>query len=298
MVAVGAGVAITASVAWLFGWFGKRPAAVRDREAKRQAEAEAKRQAEVELKRQADAKARRLAQAEVQRRAEAQRVSAVPPEMIDLLGGTYMMGCSPGDSDCSPDEEPAHRVTVRPFRIGKYSVTQAQWQAVMGENPARFKGDDRPVENVSWDDANVFLKRLNAMTRPAKPYRLPTEAEWEYAARGGTQTRYWWGKAIGRGNANWGSKETTPVGSFKPNAFGLYDTTGNVWEWVQDCWHDGYTGAPTDGSEWCDDRVSAGRVLRGGSWLNNARDTRVSSRLRDTPGNRYGRLGLRLAQDL
>jgi formylglycine-generating enzyme required for sulfatase activity len=144
--------------------------------------------------------------------------------------------------------------------MGKYEVTQAQWATGMGINPSRFKGDDRPVENVSWDDIQEFLKRLNA-DNSGKPYRLPTEAEWEYAAPAGPTTPYWWGKEIGQGNANcegcgsrWDNKETAPVGSFKPNPFGLYDTAGNVWEWVQDCWHDGYQGAPADGSEWRDNR--------------------------------------------
>jgi formylglycine-generating enzyme required for sulfatase activity len=181
------------------------------------------------------------------------------PDMVELPGGSFLMGCAPGDGTCHDEEKPAHRVSIRPFRMGRYEVTQAQWQTVMGENPARFKGDDRPVEQVSWDDAQAFLATLNTKAAPNKPYRLPTEAEWEYAARGFTQTLYWWGDAIGKGSANcmgcgsrWDGKETAPVGSFKPNRFGLYDTTGNVWEWVQDCWHSGYSGAPADGSEWRD----------------------------------------------
>jgi formylglycine-generating enzyme required for sulfatase activity len=188
--------------------------------------------------------------------------------------------------------------------MGKYEVTQGQWQAVMDANPARFKGDDRPVENVSWNDIQDFLKRLNADGK-GQPYRLPSEAEWEYAARAKTPTPYWWGKDLGKGNANcydcgsqWDGKETAPVGSFKPNAFGLYDTVGNVWEWVQDCWHDSYAGAPSDGSVWGADPCTAGRVLRGGSWSDDAWLTRVSYRYRYTPGYRNERLGLRLAQDL
>jgi formylglycine-generating enzyme required for sulfatase activity len=168
------------------------------------------------------------------------------------------MGCSPGDGGCYSEEKPPHQVTVRPFRIGRYEVTQGQWQAVMGANPSSFKGDDRPVENVSWDDVQTFLKRLNAQT-DGTPYRLPTEAEWEYAARARVTTAYWWGTEIGSGKANcdgcgsqWDNQETAPVGSFKANPFGLYDTVGNVWEWVQDCYHDSYQGAPTDGSEWLD----------------------------------------------
>ncbi len=155
------------------------------------------------------------------------------------------------------------------------------------------------------DDAQAYIKALNTKASPAKPYRLATEAEWEYAARAGTRTPDWWGQEIGTGNANcyncgsrWDDKESAPVGSFIPNAFGLYDTTGNVWEWVQDCYHERYAGAPSGGSEWRDDCLSAGRVLRGGSWLSDARYARVSDRYRDTPDYRGAWLGLRLAQDL
>ena len=227
------------------------------------------------------------------------------PEMVEVRGGSFDMGCSPGDGQCASDRQPAHRVSIRPFRMGRYEVTQAQWQAVMGENPARFRGAGRPVEQVSWGNAQAYIKALNTKASPAKPYRLATEAEWEYAARAGTRTPYWWGQEIGTGNANcgdcgsrWDGKETAPVGSFKPNAFGLHDTTGNVWEWVQDCYHERYAGAPSGGSEWRDDCLSAGRVFRGGSWGNYAGDTRVSYRGWGTPDFRFEGLGLRLAQDL
>jgi len=231
-------------------------------------------------------------------------VGTIAQEMVEIPGGDFQMGCSPGDSQCVPDESPPHQVSVKPFRLGRYEVTQAQWQAVMNDNPARFKGDERPVEQVSWDDIQTFLGRLNAKGG-GKPYRLPSEAEWEYAARAKTPTTYWWGKDLGKGNANcaecgsqWDNKETAPVGSFKPNAFGLYDTVGNVREWVQDCWHDSYADAPSDGSAWGSDSCTAGRVLRGGSWGFVARLVRVSYRYRDSPDYRYGRLALRLAQDL
>jgi formylglycine-generating enzyme required for sulfatase activity len=231
-------------------------------------------------------------------------VGPLAQAMIEIPGGEFSMGCSPGDSQCNNDEKPPHRVKVKAFRMGKYEVTQAQWQAVMGENPARFKGDERPVEQVSWDDIQAFLKRLNA-GNPNKPYRLPSEAEWEYAARAGTQTPYWWGKDPGRGNANcdgcgsrWDNQETAPVGSFKPNPFGLYDTAGNVWEWVQDCLHDNYQGAPTDGSEWRDNCRGTSRGLRGGSWDCSAGGLRVSLRYWGAPTYRYIGGGVRLAQDL
>jgi formylglycine-generating enzyme required for sulfatase activity len=230
-------------------------------------------------------------------------VGTLEQAMVTIPGGEFQMGCSPGDSDCASDEKPPHRVRITPFRMGKYEVTQAQWQAVMGENPSRFKGEDRPVEQVSWDDIQAFLKRLNA-GNPGKPYRLPSEAEWEYAARAGTTTPYWWGKDLGKGNANcdgcgsrWDNKETAPVGSFKPNPFGLYDTAGNVWEWVQDRWHNTYTGAPTDGSAW-ESGNDARRGLRGGSWTNYALGLRVSYRYWFVPTFRYYGGGVRLAQDL
>lgn len=229
----------------------------------------------------------------------------IAPGMVKIPGGEFQMGCGPEDSQCAGDEQPAHRVQIRAFRLGKYEVTQAQWRAVMGENPAHFQGDDHPVERVSWNDVQEFLKRLNAQNR-GKPYRLPTEAEWEYAARAGTTTPYWWGKEVGQGNANcdgcgsrWDNKETAPVGSFKPNPFGLYDTAGNVWEWVQDCWHDNYQSAPADGWEWHANCLKDRRVLRGGSWHSDPRNLRVSLRDWRVPSNRHGSPnGLRLAQDL
>ncbi len=224
--------------------------------------------------------------------------------MVSIPGGHFRMGCSEGDGDCWEREKPAHWVTVKPFRMGRYEITQAQWQAVMGRNPSRFTGENRPVESVSWDDVQTFLTRLNARN-PGTPYRLPTEAEWEYAARGGQETRYWWGNDIGTGKANcdgcgsrWDTKETAPVGSFAANAYGLYDTAGNVWEWVQDCYHDDYISAPIESSRWRDSCLSARRVLRGGSWINVPQLARVSVRDRSWPDFRVDNLGLRLAQDL
>ncbi|WP_295440617.1 SUMF1/EgtB/PvdO family nonheme iron enzyme [uncultured Thiodictyon sp.] len=262
-----------------------------------------------------EAEARELAMAEAQQwdeRAKAAERQTMPRqdpvgtiawEMVTIPGGSFQMGCSPGDSQCYPDEGTPHQVTIKSFRLGRYEVTPAQWQAVMTDqpNPSSFKGDDRPV-NVSWNDIQAFLGRLNAKGS-SQPYRLPTEVEWEYAARAGSDTPYWWGAKIGKGNANcrecgsqWDGKEAAPVGSFKPNGFGLYDTVGNVWEWVQDRYHHGYTGAPSDGSEWSSSCRSAGRVLRGGSWFLSW-GTRVSNRSWNPPDFRDVRLGLRLAQD-
>ena len=236
-------------------------------------------------------------------------VGPIEQEMVQIPAGTFQMGCSPGDGQCGGEEKPAHPVQVRAFRMGKYEVTQAQWRAVMdGVNPSKFKGDDRPVENVSWGDIQGFLKRLNAGNLGI-PYRLPTEAEWEYAARGGTQGPYWWGKDIGKGKANcdgcgsqwdsqWDRRQTAPVGSFPANPFGLYDTAGNVWESVADCWHGDYKGAPADGSEWQAACQGAGRVVRGSSWNDQASNARVSNRNRNEPARRNANYGLRLAQDL
>ena len=188
-------------------------------------------------------------------------------EMVDLPGGEFQMGGT-GNSN----ELPVHLVRVLPFSIGMYQVTQAQWQAVMGNNPSHFKGETLPVENVSWTDAQKFLKKVGS------GYRLPTEAEWEYAARGGTMTEYSFGDDESKlGEYAWfygnAIGETHPVGQKKPNPFGLYDMHGNVWEWVEDHYHENYVGAPTTGSAWVTGGDKAYRVFRGGSWLsrNNLR---------------------------
>ncbi|WP_377475510.1 SUMF1/EgtB/PvdO family nonheme iron enzyme [Microcoleus anatoxicus] len=214
-------------------------------------------------------------------------------EMVYIPGDTFQMGSSESSS-----EQPIHQVTVQPFYLGKYPITQEQWEVVMGNNPSEFKSPKRPVEQVSWDDAVKFCQKLSQKT--GKTYRLPTEAEWEYACRAGTSTLFHFGETITPdlvnydGNYPYGSaqsglyrQQTTDVGSFPPNAFGLYDMHGNVWEWCSDRWHDNYNGAPTDGSSWetgTDDR----RVLRGGSWLNvavlchSALRSRVSAGLRSS----------------
>ncbi|MBL1200369.1 MAG: SUMF1/EgtB/PvdO family nonheme iron enzyme [Nostoc sp. GBBB01] len=196
-------------------------------------------------------------------------------EMVQIPGGTFMMGYS--EKEVPPQEISQHEVTVRGFFMGKYEVTQAQYQAIMGTNPSKFKGEKRPVESVSWDDAVEFCKRLSKKT--GKTYRLPSEAEWEYACRAGTTTPFYFGETITtdlvnyKGNFPYGSapegeyrQQTTDVGKFPPNSFGLYDMHGNVWEWCQDVYNSNYQGAPTDGSAWLTGTNNNDKVLRGGSW--------------------------------
>ena len=194
------------------------------------------------------------------------------PQMMLIPSGSFMMGSN--DEGDDSDVIPVHQVKIDyEFYMGKTEVTQAQWRAVMGNNPSRFKGDNHPVVGVSWDDIQIFLKKLNAKLNLSGDYayRLPSEAEWEYVARAGTTTRYSWGDDIGRNNANcdgcgsqWDGEETAPVGSFEPNPFGLYDMHGNVSEWVADCWNGSYEGAPNDGRAWTSGYCHM-RVLRGGS---------------------------------
>jgi len=222
---------------------------------------------------------------------------AVPEiEMVLVPGGSFLMGSPENETGHSDKEKPRHQVTVRDFHIGKYEVTQAQWRAVMGGNPSHFKGDDLPVENVSWNDAEAFCRRLSEMT--GKKYRLPTEAEWEYACRAKTDGAYagdldamaWYGNIL--------EVKTHPVGRKRPNAFGIYDMHGNVWEWCEDDWHKSYANAPSDGSAWVD-KPSRGpyRVVRGGDWNDNAAILRSSNRSADLPGSRLAAfLGFRLAR--
>ena len=219
-------------------------------------------------------------------------------EMAHVRGGTLLMGCmSEHKDDCYDYEEPEHTETLGDFYIGKYEVTQAQWKAVMGNNPSGFKGDDLPVENVSWNDAQEFIKKLNAAT--GKAYRLPTAAEWEYAARGGGQSRkynYSGGNSVEdvawyEGNS--GSK-THPVGTKSANELGIHDMSGNVWEWMSDIYGN-IDGAPNANS--ADRDKDMPRIIRGGGWGSYARGVRVSNYFNNGPGNRYNILGFRLACD-
>ena len=215
--------------------------------------------------------------------------------MVRVEGGTFTMGAtSEQGSDADSDEKPAHQVTLSSFNIGKYEVTQEEWQAVMGSNPSGFKGVKHPVENVSWNDCQEFIRKLNSMT--GKHFRLPTEAEWEYAARGGNKSRgYKYAGSNDHGSVAWydgnsGSK-THDVGQKQPNELGLYDMSGNVWEWCQD-----WKGSYSSGSQTNPTGPSSGsyRVIRGGSWRSSAGYCRVALRSYYTPDNRYIALGLRL----
>ncbi len=230
---------------------------------------------------------RRQGQAEVMKENLGNGVSL---EMVKIPAGRFLMGSPETEAEREDNEGPQHYVDVPEFFMGKYPVTQAQWEAVMGKhnfwqvimrtrnenNPSYFKGANRPVEKISWNDATEFCQKLSRIT--GKKYSLPSESKWEYACRAGTTTPFYFGETITselvnfNGNYTYADalkgkyrKETTNVGSFPPNAFGLYDMHGNVWEWCADDWHDNYSGAPTDGSAWLDGNKNLS-LLRGGSW--------------------------------
>ena len=252
-------------------------------------------------------------------------------EMVLIPGGSFLMGSPEDEIGHHESESPQHEVTIKPFCMGKYPVTQEQWKAVavlpqvnreLNADPSEFKGENRPVEQVSWHDAVEFCDRLSRFvedrlsSHTKRPYRLPSEAEWEYACRAGTTTPFHFGETITTDLANYrgtdneehkwsgsygqGSKgiyreETTPVGSFGvANAFGLYDMHAQVWEWCADHWHENYEGAPTDGSAWLDDIDNDKRLLRGGSWNNNPEFCRSASRSIFVAGNSYNDLGFRV----
>jgi formylglycine-generating enzyme required for sulfatase activity len=214
-------------------------------------------------------------------------------EMIAIPGGKFLMGSPAGEGH--DDEKPQHEVAIAPFYIGKYPITQEQYEAVMGNNPSNFKGAKRPVEQVSWNEAVEFCRKLSE--KSDRSFRLPSEAEWEYACRAGTTTAYSFGDRISKENVNFENhyKGTTEVGRFPANAFGLHDMHGNVWEWCADHWHSNYQGAPTDGSAWIKDGDKSYRLLRGGSWDHPLDHCRSAYRTHCTPDPRYSYIGFRVA---
>ena len=238
-------------------------------------------------------------------------------ELIYIPGGKFRMGSPEGEGDKS--EKPQHEVTVQPFFMGKYPVTQAQWRAIASRPrvkrnltlaPSHFTGDERPVESIAWDEAVEFCQRLSKATR--QEYRLPSEAEWEYACRAGTNTPFYFGELLERELANYRASETylerptakyreqtIPVGSFRPNAFGLHELHGQVWEWCADDWQKNYQGAPTDGRAWLS-RLSPLKVWgnlkvsRGGSWYNSPYLCRSAYRFPLDRSRRSSGIGFRL----
>lgn len=227
------------------------------------------------------------------------------PLLVALHPQPFTMGSNGSD----PSERPAHKVVLHtPFAIGKYEVTVGQWNGCVRGSvcPAlpSLAGvpDNQPMRDVSWDEAQLYLKWLGTVS--GKPYRLPTEAEWEYAARGGTSTPYWWGNAMKGGNANcdgcgnpWTAERPAPVGSFAANPYGLNDMNGSVWEWVQDCWHANYKGAPDDGSAWAGGSCQS-RVIRGGSWRENGSYMLSTTRFKYDASVRQSQNGFRVARSL
>ena len=204
--------------------------------------------------------------------------NGVTLEMVKIPAGSFIMGSPQTEAGRRNSESPQHDVNVPEFFMGKYPVTQAQWGAVMGNNPSGFKGANRPVERVNWYEATEFCHKLSQIT--SKKYSLPSESQWEYTCRAGTTTPFYFGETITSELVNYDGnytyadapkgkyrKQTTDVGIFPPNAFGLYDMHGNVWEWCADDWHPNYEGAPTDGSAWLDGNENYS-PLRGGSWNN------------------------------
>ncbi|NET00643.1 MAG: formylglycine-generating enzyme family protein [Sphaerospermopsis sp. SIO1G1] len=231
--------------------------------------------------------------------------NGVTLEMVKIPGGSFIMGSPETEKDRDDDEGPQRRVTVPSFFMGRYQLTQEQYQAIMGDNPSRFKGSKRPVEQVSWDDAVKFCQRLSQKT--GKNYRLPSEAEWEYACRAGTTTPFYFGESITPdlvnydGNSPYGDatkgeyrRKTTDVGSFPPNAFGLYDMHGNVYEWCLDDWVNNYNNAPTNNIISII-QIAEFKLLRGGSYYNLAWYCRSANRGKNTWDARRNDYGFRVA---
>ena len=227
--------------------------------------------------------------------------NSIGMEFVQIPSGSFMMGSDKNfDGNASDSETPQHQVTIsQSFYLGKYEVTQTQWVAVMGSNPSEFKGRTQPVEKVSWDDVQAFIQRLNTK-EGTNAYRLPTEAEWEYAARAGTDTTRYWGDSTDEmGQHAWftqnSGEKTHPVGQLKPNAWGLYDMMGNVWEWVSDWYGEKYyTNSPRINPT--GPNSGSSRVLRGGGWRYYPDAVRSAYRFDITPGLRHYDLGFRLSR--
>ncbi|MBN3767803.1 formylglycine-generating enzyme family protein, partial [Burkholderia sp. Ac-20365] len=230
---------------------------------------------------------------------------AACPAMISLPAGSFTMGSNSDD----PSEKPPHHVTISaPFAIGKYEVTVEQWNACADVNgcpkltPENNSAKNAPARDLSWDDTQAYVKWLSKVT--GKTYRLPTEAEWEYANRAGTTTKYWWGDAMRKGMANckdcgdpYHKEAPEPVGTFAANPNGLYDMNGSVWEWVGDCWHNSYQGAPNDGRAW-DAPGCNTRVIRGGSWREGNDYMLSSTRFKYSQSVRQSQDGFRVVKEL
>lgn len=235
-------------------------------------------------------------------------------DLIGIPGGKFLMGSPADEAEREVEESPQHLVAIRPFFMSKYPITQAQWQAVMNDNPSRFVESNitkskKPVERVSWFDCGLFCEKLFALI--GREFRLPTEAEWEYACRGQTQTPFHFGSTIGTELANYNGEDvyssgfegenrrkTTDVDSFFANRFGLYDLHGNVAEWCADTWHSNYQDAPNDGSAWTSNNSKDLRVLRGGSWLHLPGNCRAAQRFKSTPKSKSDAFGFRIASSL
>jgi formylglycine-generating enzyme required for sulfatase activity len=231
--------------------------------------------------------------------------NGVSLEMVQIPRGTFLMGSLAKELQRGNDEGSQREVEVNNFFMGRYPVTQAQYQAIMGKNPANFPGDKRPVETVSWDEAVEFCTKLSQKT--GKTYRLPSEAEWEYACRARTTTPFYFGETITTELVNYDGSfpyasapkgervgETTDVGKFPPNSFGLYDMHGNIWEWCQDTYKDNYEKVPTDGRAYESGNNNHYRLLRGGSWFNVARYCRSAVRNSRPRAYRYSHVGFRV----
>jgi eukaryotic-like serine/threonine-protein kinase len=231
--------------------------------------------------------------------------NGVKLDMVLIKGGSFLMGSPENEKGREDDEGPQHTVTIAPFYMSKYLITQEQYEAVLGENPAKFQGNNRPVERVSWFDAMKFSTQLSQNT--GKVFQLPSEAQWEYACRAGTTTPFYFGETMTTELANYKGtctyraepkgiyrRETLEVGLFPPNGFGLYDMHGNVWEWMADAWHENYQGAPSDGSAWTEGKDETYRLVRGGSLYRNPEECRCANRLRHSAEIGCQNLGVRM----